>query len=189
MKSTPPTTGSTHPEDVFIPNNTAKQQGSSRHDEYSPVLFNICAFRIHCHTVVREFMWASHCCIRNESILGWRFFSRVAPPLRSFVAIRDPSNEVKPTAMDALTIILLFFIYPEPLDPMSLQRYVFSEIQLFHFILFCFLCSECPIWPHKRIRHIFQTHDCLPSSSEKQTVGCSRISTTRRLTSNCCCLF
>lgn len=73
-------------------------------------------------------MWASHCCITNESILAKRFFNCVAPPLLSFVAIRDSSNEVKPAALDALTIIPLFFIYPDSLDTMFLQRYIFQKL-------------------------------------------------------------
>lgn len=87
-------------------------------NEYRAVLFNICVFW---HTItVWESMWVSHCCIINESILGKRFFNRVAPPLCSFVAIRDSSNEVKPAAPGALTIFHCSS-YLDWLDRISLQ--------------------------------------------------------------------
>lgn len=103
-------------------------------NEYRAVLFNICVFWIHYHTVW-ESMQVSHCCMINESILHKRFFNCVAPPLFSFVAIRDSSNEVKPAALGALTIIPLFVIYLDWLDRIFSARLHISVI-------------HCCIWSH-----------------------------------------
>lgn len=124
-----------------------KQQVSSRHHECSPVLFNICVFQIQCHTVSQEVMWASHCCITNEAILGERFFKRVGPPLLSFVAIRDFSNEVKPAALDGLTIITLFLkqAWLSPLILKEANCWLFLHHDILRHLTSdcCWSCIEC----------------------------------------------
>lgn len=176
-------------------NNTAKQQVCSGPNEYSPVLFNICVFQTHCHTVVREFLWASHCCIPNESVLGERLFNRVAPPLLSFVAIRDSRNEVKPAALDVFTIIPLF-IYLDSLDTMFLQGNVFQKFPTpFHLFLLWLSCWS-PAWllmdaqaNQTRGQTFFRCVIVSRHPHRGKLLAVSVISNMRHVTSSCSCQY